>query len=66
MHEESLRMWVRQAQADAGKRPGAATSDELEELRRFRRENRERTIGAAASAVLPARQGPALGARRRG
>lgn len=41
VHKEALRLWVRQAQADAGQRPGAATSDELEELRRLRSENRE-------------------------
>lgn len=38
---ESLRQWVRQARADAGERPGAASSDQLDELRRLRSENRE-------------------------
>ncbi len=41
VHKEALRLWVRQAQADAGQRPGAASSEELEELRRLRSENRE-------------------------
>ena len=39
---EGLRNWVKQDQADRGRGPaGALTSDEKEELRRLRRENRE-------------------------
>ncbi len=37
---ESLRKWVRQAQADAGQRPGV-TADVAEENRRLRAEIRE-------------------------
>jgi transposase len=37
---ETLRKWVRQAQVDAGSKPGASSA-ELEEIRRLKKENRE-------------------------
>ncbi len=37
---ETLRRWVRQAERDQGKRPGATTS-ELERIKQLERENRE-------------------------
>lgn len=37
---ETVRRWVRQAEIDAGQRPGA-TSEEQREIERLRQENRE-------------------------
>ena len=36
----TVRLWVRQAEKDTGRRPGA-TTDELAELKRLKRENAE-------------------------
>ena len=54
---ESLRKWVQQARIDAGEGPpGALTTDEREELRRLRRENKtlqlEREILKKAAAFF--------------
>jgi len=51
---ETIRKWVRQADLDEGNGAGGPTTDEKEELRRLRRENRqlklEREILAKAAA----------------
>jgi transposase len=53
---QSLRNWVKQNQLDRGERLDGLTSDEREELRRLRRENRrltqEREILKAAAAFF--------------
>ena len=41
VHKEALRQWVRQAEADSGRRPDLLSSQEREELKRLRRENFE-------------------------
>ena len=53
---ETLRLWLKQAELDEGKRSDGLTSDEQEELRRLRRENRivreERAIVKKAAAFF--------------
>jgi transposase len=56
IHPEALRNWIRQDEANRGERDDRLTSEQLEELRRLRKENAElrRTneILKAASAVF--------------
>ena len=41
IHREALRQWVRQAEADTGRRRDLLSSDEREELKQLRKENAE-------------------------
>jgi transposase len=56
VYPQSLRNWVKQTQQDSGEPRDGLTSDEREELRRLRRENRrltqEREILEAAAAFF--------------
>lgn len=67
MTDETLRLWLKQADLDEGKRSDGLTSDEQEELRRLRRENRilreEREILNKAAAHLPRRRATRSGSR---
>ncbi len=56
MTTETLRLWLKQADLDVGRRSGGLTTEEQEELRRLRRENRilreEREILVKAAAFF--------------
>ena len=41
IHKEALRQWVRQAEADTGRRRDLLSSEEREELKQLRKENFE-------------------------
>lgn len=61
---ETLRKWVRAAEADGGGKPGAVTADERARLRELERENRElrraNEILKAASAFFARELDPRL------
>ena len=52
--DQTIRIWIKQAEVDSGKRQDGTTTEEKEELRRLRRENRklrqEREILSKAAA----------------
>ena len=41
IHPEALRVWVRQARADSGERGDLLTTDERQQLKELKRQNRE-------------------------
>jgi transposase len=41
VHKEALRSWIRQAEADLGRRRDLLSSEEREELRRLRKESQQ-------------------------
>ena len=67
IHKEALRSWVRQAEADAGKRNDRLTTDERERLKALERENRElrqaNAILKAASVFFAKEVRPECGGR---
>ena len=63
VHRETLRVWVRRAEVDDGRRPGL-TTDERERMRQLERENKElrraNEILKAASAFFARELDPRL------
>lgn len=64
LSESALRRWVQQAKIDDGAGPaGALTSEERDELRRLRRENRQLTLERDFLKNRPGLRAPYLWAR---
>jgi transposase len=64
IHKEALRLWVRQAEADAGQRRDLLTTDERAELKRLRDENFELRLCTVASRPTTVARVPLLTRRR--